>query len=63
MAQALAWIGRQRGPVTARLVLRHHVAGVKTATEARQLLQRLEDRGYGTVEEGPKRQVTFRLHL
>jgi len=59
VARALAWIVRQGGQVTARALLRHHVGGVKTTSEAIQLLHTLEERGYGTVQEGSKRRVTF----
>jgi hypothetical protein len=59
--QALKWIEKQGGQVTAREVLHHHVAGVKTADDAQYLLERLEKRGYGAVTEGAKNSVKFEL--
>ena len=55
---ALAWIGKQATQqATARDLLRHHVAGLKTASEARALLQDLVDRGYGTLTTQGKREI------
>jgi hypothetical protein len=59
VARTLVWIVRQGGQMTARTLLRHHVSGVKTTSEAIQLLHTLEERGYGTAQEGSKRRFTF----
>jgi hypothetical protein len=58
---ALEWIRKQGGSVTAREVLRHHVANVKTSLEAKQLLYQLQNRGHGRIEERGKGTVTFTL--
>jgi uncharacterized protein DUF3987 len=55
------WIRRQGGSVTARDVLMHRVANVRTASEAKQFLLHLQERGYGTVKEGQKKNVSFTL--
>lgn len=59
--QALEWIEGQGGQVTARKLQNYHVAGVNTADEARGLLGRLAERGYGTVIEGAKHSTKFDL--
>lgn len=61
LMQALKWIEGQGGQVTARKGENSHVAGVKTADEARELLQRLAERGYGTVTDAAKNSVKFDL--
>jgi hypothetical protein len=58
---ALAWIRARGGTVTAREVLAGKVAGVKTASGAKDLLRRLEDHGHGTVSEGDRHRVSFTL--
>lgn len=59
--QAVRWIRSHGGAVTARDLQRHRVAGVKGASQAREFLWRLQERGYGMVKEGRKGQVTFTL--
>jgi hypothetical protein len=59
---ALRWI-KARGSTTVRAVQMNGVAGVKSASEAKGLLAKLQDRGYGTVKEGPGKRVSFFLHL
>jgi hypothetical protein len=61
VAQAVAWIRRQGGQVTARDLLRARVAGCRSRDDAQHLLRELENRGYGTREEGARRTVLFRL--
>jgi len=58
---AVEWIRRQGGNVTARDVLMHRVVNVRTASEAKQLLYHLQERGYGMVKEGQKKNVSFTL--
>jgi Protein of unknown function (DUF3987) len=58
---AYAWIKAHGGKVTAREVQMARLGGVRGTTEAKALLSLLAERGYGTVTEGPKRQVEFRL--
>jgi hypothetical protein len=58
---ALAWIRKKGGQISVRELLRHHVAGVKTAGEAKALLDRLQVRGLGTIDEGERGNVTFTL--
>lgn len=58
---ALEWIRKQGGKVTAREVLRYHLANVKTSAEAKQLLYQLLERGYGRIEEMGKGNVTFTI--
>jgi Protein of unknown function (DUF3987) len=55
---AVSWIDAHGRTTTARALLTYKVAGVKSATEAKALLRRLEDRGFGTVTEGASR-VSF----
>lgn len=58
---ALKWIQKQGGKVTVRDLVTYRVAGIKTKTEAKNLLEDLEERGYGKVEEGEKRRIIFTL--
>jgi Protein of unknown function (DUF3987) len=58
---AVEWIKAHGNRVTARELLTTHVAGVKTKTEAIALFKTLEDRGYGTTKDGPKKSVIFTL--
>lgn len=60
---ALRWIRKQGGKVTAREVLRYKVAGVKTKSEAENLLKDLEERGHGTLEEKERRKIIFTLSI
>jgi hypothetical protein len=56
------WIRRHGGKCTARDLCRNEVAGIKKSTEARRMLQDLEDRGLGhctTAKAGKKESVTF----
>jgi predicted GIY-YIG superfamily endonuclease len=46
------WIRRQpERKTTARAILRAHVGGVRNAGEAKALLKRLVEHGYGTLSE------------
>ncbi|HEX3037278.1 MAG TPA: YfjI family protein [Thermodesulfobacteriota bacterium] len=58
---AIAWIKRKGGTVTAREVQRYRVAEVKTSEGAKQFLELLNKRGYGTIEHGDKGSVVFKL--
>jgi hypothetical protein len=55
------WIKAHGTSTTAREVQMHHVAGVKSASEAKALLGKLQDRGYGKVQQGPGTRVSFFL--
>src|SRR5262249_23064390 len=56
---AIVWIERHGGSVTVRDFLRHKVAGVKRATQARAFLRDLNDRGYGQFKDGRSPQFTL----
>jgi uncharacterized protein DUF3987 len=58
---AVSWIKTHGSTTTAREVLTYKVAGVKSASEAKALLGRLEDRGFGMVTTTGNR-VSFTLH-
>jgi Protein of unknown function (DUF3987) len=58
---AVRWIEAHGRTTTARAVLTSKVAGVKSASEAKTLLRRLEDRGFGEVTEQGNR-IAFMLH-
>jgi hypothetical protein len=58
---ALSWMKARRGTVSARELQMNGVAGVKSAAEAKALIAMLQDRGYGTVQEGPGQRVSFTL--
>lgn len=52
IAALLAWIRRHKTcSVTAREVLRSGVAGIKKSDDAKHLLVKLEEHGYGTTED------------
>ena len=56
------WVRRNGGKCTARELCRNEVAGIKKSTEAKRMLQDLEDRGLGhctVVKAGKKESVTF----
>jgi hypothetical protein len=57
---AVSWIEAHGRTTTARAVLSYKVAGVKSSSEAKMLLRRLEDRGFGTADEQGNR-VSFTL--
>jgi SOS-response transcriptional repressor LexA len=58
---AVSWIKTHGSTTTAREVQMMRVAGVKSASEAKVLLGRLEDRGFGMVTTTGNR-VSFTLH-
>jgi hypothetical protein len=58
---AVDWITSHGRTTTARAVLTSKVAGVKSASEAKTLLRRLEDRGFGQMDEQGNR-ILFTLH-
>jgi hypothetical protein len=58
----MQWIRAHGTSTTARELLTNHVAGVKSASEAKVLLTKLHDRGYGRVKDGPGNRVLFSLH-
>jgi Protein of unknown function (DUF3987) len=58
---ALAWIRAHGGTATVRELVRSNVAGLKAASEAKALLLKLEDRGWGSVSEGDRHRVSFTL--
>jgi Protein of unknown function (DUF3987) len=58
---AVSWIDAHGRTVSARDLQRHKVGGVKSATEAKALLRRLEDRGYGRVEDHGTTRIVFNL--
>jgi hypothetical protein len=58
---AVRWIEAHGRTTTARAVLTSKVAGAKSASEAKTLLRRLEDRGFGEVTEQGNR-IAFTLH-
>jgi Protein of unknown function (DUF3987) len=58
---AASWIEAHGRTTTARAVLTSKVAGVKSASEAKTLLRRLEDRGFGQMDEQGNR-ILFTLH-
>lgn len=52
LAETLVWLQKQPGRVvTARQVQQAHLPGVRSANDAKALLTRLEECGYGTVQE------------
>ena len=58
----LKWIAQKGGTVTLRELLRGKAGGVKNQTEAGRLLRELEDRGYGTLAKGERKDsLVFRL--
>jgi hypothetical protein len=58
----LKWIAQKGGTVTLRELLRGKAGGVKNKTEAGRLLHELEDRGYGTLAKGERKDsLVFRL--
>jgi hypothetical protein len=59
---AVRWIEIHGRTTTARAVLTYKVAGVKSASEAKTLLRRLEDRGFGTMTEQGNHRISFTLH-
>jgi hypothetical protein len=59
---AVSWIEAHGRATTARAVLTYKVAGVKSASDAKTLLRRLEDRGWGTVTEQGNHRISFTLH-
>jgi hypothetical protein len=59
--QAVAWIQAHGHTTSARDLLTPRVARVKTASEAKALLYRLQERGYGTVEALSHARVRFTL--
>jgi Protein of unknown function (DUF3987) len=58
---AVSWIEAHGRTVSARDLQRYKVAGVKSSTEAKTLLRRLEDRGFGRVEEHGTTRIMFSL--
>lgn len=56
------WIKQRGGKTTSAEVLQNRVAGVETATKAREALNELEERGWGKCELTGKRTVTFTAH-
>lgn len=64
--EALKWLHKQPGPyVTARQVQQAHVAGLRTSEDAKLLLSKLQQRGYGIVEEvaSQRGRPSFRFYL
>jgi hypothetical protein len=67
VATALKWVRRQEPnthgviSVTARQLLTNHVAGIKKAAQAKDLLRDLEDRGFGNTREIARGSVLFVL--
>lgn len=59
---ALKWLARNGGEATARKFKENGVARCKSSAEAKELFKQLEAAGHGTVEEGKKKSVTFRLN-
>jgi Protein of unknown function (DUF3987) len=59
---AVRWIEAHGRATTARAVLTSKVAGVKSASEAKTLLTRLADRGFGEVTEQGNHRLAFTLH-
>lgn len=60
--KAIQWIERHGGHTTAREILQNKVGGVKSTTEAKRLLVELEDRQYGEIEEGSRKDsIIFRM--
>jgi hypothetical protein len=59
---AVRWIEAHGRTTTARAVLTYKVAGLKSASEAKTLLRRLEDRGFGTMNEQGNHRISFTLH-
>ena len=62
VAAALTWIRAHGGSASVRELVRSNVAGLKSATDANNLLAKLQDRGYGAVTEEDKHRVVFTLH-
>lgn len=60
--QAVDWIRRNGGAVTARDVQRAGLRDVRTSEEAKILLQRIADRGWGALEVLDRGGVRFQLH-
>jgi Protein of unknown function (DUF3987) len=58
---AVRWVEAHGRATTARAVLTSKVAGVKSASEAKTLLTRLADRGFGQMDEQGNR-ILFILH-
>jgi Protein of unknown function (DUF3987) len=58
---AVSWIETHGRCVSARELQRHKVGGVKSSTEAKALLRRLEDRGFGSVEDHGSTRIVFSL--
>jgi hypothetical protein len=60
IGNALKWVKKRGGTVTAREAQMHGVC--KDADAAKQLLEDLQEAGYGVVTEYPSKKVEFRLH-
>ena len=60
---AVSWIeAHGQNPIGAGGADRYKVAGVKSASEAKTLLRRLEDRGFGRMDEQEPHRILFTLH-
>jgi len=58
---AVSWIEAHGRTVSARDLQRYKVAGVKSSTEAKALLRRLEDRGFGRIDDRGATRIVFTL--
>jgi hypothetical protein len=58
---AVSWVAAHGRTTTVRAVQMSRVGGVKSSTEAKALLRRLEDRGFGQVTEQGNHRVLFTL--
>lgn len=58
---ALKWIRKHGDEVSARDINRYRVANTNSPIEAKALLRRLEKGGFGTVTEGDRGKVSFKL--
>jgi hypothetical protein len=58
---AVSWIEAHGRTVSARDLQRYKVAGVKLSTEAKALLRRLEDRGFGRINDRGATRIVFNL--
>ena len=61
LEQVVAWIRAHGQSASARDLVTHRVAGVKSSSEAKALLHQLQDCGYGTVDSPSKSRVRFTL--
>ena len=58
---AVAWIRAHGRTATAREILTYKVAGVASASAAKDLLRQVADHGYGTLKEGGRHRVSITL--